>query len=398
MRPCVQHGSSIHQLTNSLPLSCLLDMPTNFDYYDYLLVGHGIAGATLARELRGRGHHVLVYDEPRPDAASRVAAGLMNPVAGKRFALTWRALETLPYAVAYYRALGQELGTDFLAETRILKVFGSLQEQQQMLARAATDPWAGFVASIDPAPIDQPGLLAPHGGAWLQGGGYVRVAELLAALARQGLAEGWLREETFSWEHVVSDATGVAYAPGRVRAGQVVCCQGAAALSCPFFNWLPLTPNQGEVLAVAVPGLDAAQVLNRGAYVVPDGAGQFRVGATYRWPPFAPEGSSEGTAELTERLAGLTSLPYQVQGLRRGVRPAVRDRRPLLGRHPALPWLSVCGGFGSKGVSLAPRLAQQLADYLAGQGQLWPEADVARYYKLHRAGILENKPIFKTFG
>ncbi|RYY10055.1 MAG: FAD-binding oxidoreductase, partial [Cytophagaceae bacterium] len=258
-------------------------MPTDFDFYDYLLIGHGIAGAVLARELRGRGYRVLVYDEPRPDAASRVAAGLMNPVAGKRFALTWRALDTLPYAVAYYRALARELDNEILVETPILKVFGSTQEQQQMLARAAEgDPWASFVASIETAPINQPGLLAPHGGAWLRGGGYVRVAELLAALARQGTTEGWLREETFSWEGVVSDAEGIAYAPGRVRAAQVVCCQGAAALACPFFSWLPLTPNQGEVLTVAVPGLSAAQVLNRGAYVVPDGAGQFRVGATYR--------------------------------------------------------------------------------------------------------------------
>lgn len=373
-------------------------MPTDFDLYDYLLIGHGLAGAVLARELRGRGYRVLVYDEPRPDAASRVAAGLMNPVAGKRFALTWRALDTLPHAVAYYRDLGQELGTDFLVETPILKVFGSVQEQQQMLTRAEAEPWAGFVAAIDPAPIAQAGLLAPHGGAWLRGGGYVRVAELLAALAQQGRAEGWLREETFQWEALVADDTGVAYAPGRVRAQHVVCCQGAAALQCPYFAWLPLTPNQGEVLQVEVPGLTAAQALNRGAYVVPDGPGQFRVGATYRWPPFVPAGSAEGEDELTARLTGLTPLPYRVLGVRRGIRPAVRDRRPLLGRHPALPWLSVCGGFGSKGVSLAPRLAVLLADYLGGQGELWPEADVARYYKLYPADLLENKPPARALG
>ncbi|RZK60974.1 MAG: FAD-binding oxidoreductase, partial [Hymenobacter sp.] len=159
-----------------------------------------------------------------------------------------------------------------------------------------------------------------------------------------------------------------------------------------------LTPNQGEVLNVEVPGLTAAQALNRGAYVVPDGPGRFRVGATYRWPPFEPAGSGEGEAELTLRLAGLTPLPYRVLGLRRGTRPAVRDRRPLLGRHPALPWLSVCGGFGSKGVSLAPRLAALLADYLGGQGELWPEADVARYYKVYPADQPENKPRAHSLG
>ena len=354
--------------------------------YDYLIIGHGLAGAVLARELRGLGYRVLVYDEPRPDAASRVAAGLMNPVAGKRFALTWRAQETLPYAVAYYEALNQEFGEDFFQNAPILKVFGSEEEQRQMLARAADDPWQGFVERIETAPIVLPGLLAPHGGAWLRGGGHLRVEALLAALAAGGRAAGWLREETFTWEALVSDGTGVAYPPGQVRARHVVCCQGAAALASPHFGWLPLTPNQGVVLDVLVPGLSAAQVLNRGAYVVPGGrAGEFRVGATYRWPPFLENPDDGDRRELAGRLAGLTALPFAVTGERRGVRPAVRDRRPLLGRHPALLWLSFFGGFGSKGVSLAPRLAAQLADYLAGQGALWPDADLARYYHLYIA-------------
>jgi glycine/D-amino acid oxidase-like deaminating enzyme len=359
---------------------------TDFTDYDYLLIGHGIAGAILARELRGRGQRVLVYDEPRPDAASRVAAGLMNPVAGKRFALTWRAHETLPTAVAYYQALNAELGEDFFQASPILKVFGSVQEQAQMLARAAEDPWQGFVERIETAPIERPGLLAPHGGAWLRGGGHVRVEPLLAALASQGRAEGWLREETFSWEALVADGAGVAYAPGRLRARHVVCCAGAAALASPYFGWLPLTPNQGVVVDVVAPGLSAAQVLNRGAYVVPTPvAGQFRVGATYRWSPFAEEPGHDDQRELAERLASLTPLPFEVLGERRGVRPAVRDRRPLLGRHPALPWLSLFGGFGSKGVSLAPRLATLLADYLSGSGELWPDVTLARYYPLFSA-------------
>jgi len=358
---------------------------TDFTDYDYLLLGHGIAGAVLARELRGRGLRVLAYDDPRPDTASRVAAGLMNPVAGKRFALTWRAADTLPYAVAYYQALAAELGGgDFFQAAPILKVFGSAQEREQMLARALDDPWQGFVEKIDPAPIERPGLLAPHGGAWLRGGGHLRVEALLAALARQGRAEGWLREETFTWEHLVSDGTGVAYAPGRLRARRVVCCQGAAALASPPFGWLPLTPNQGAVLDVAVPGLSAAQVLNRGAYVVPgQQTGQFRVGATYRWPPFAEAPDPADEQELAGRLAALTPLPFTVLGERRGVRPAVRDRRPLLGQHPALPWLSLFGGFGSKGVSLAPRLAALLADYLETGAELWPDVNLARYYSLY---------------
>jgi len=374
--------------------------------YDYLLIGHGIAGAILARALRARRRRVLVYDDPRPDTASRVAAGLMNPVAGKRFALTWRAPDTLPYAVAYYKNLSAELGEDLFQESLILKVFGSAQEQQQVLARAAENPWGEFLERIETGPLTLPGVVGPHGGAWLRGGGHLRVEATLAALARQGRAAGWLREEVFQWENLVAEDGGVIYAPAEtsaagpgaepVRARRVVCCQGAAALASPYFDWLPLTPNRGAVLDVAAPGLSAGQVLNRGAYVVPGAAaGQFRVGATYRWPPFAEADlagqvaadlaiDNDDRRELRERLAALTGQPFEVLGERRGTRPAVRDRRPLLGRHPdpALPWLSFFGGFGSKGVSLAPRLAALLADHLETGAELWPDATLARYLSL----------------
>ena len=358
--------------------------PAGFSEYDFLLVGHGLAGALLGWELRRRGHRVLIYDAPQPDSASNVAAGLMNPVAGKRFALSWRAAELLPAAAAAYRALEAEFSHSFFFEKPIFKVFGSAQEQQDIVAKSAAQPWEDFVAGIDTTDPQVAGLRAPFGGVWLRRGGHVAVAALLAALSAQGRAAGWLRPETFNWNALVSDAAGATYAPGRLRAARVVCCEGAAAVHNPYFNWLPLTPNQGEVLDVECAGLSAAQVLNRGAYVLPLGAGRFRVGATYKWPPFAAGPTPEGEQELSARLAALTDQPFRVRGRRAGVRPAVRDRRPLLGAHPAVPWLSFCGGYGSKGVMLAPRLAALLADWLETGAPLWPEADVRRYYGFYK--------------
>ena len=362
-----------------LPLSAI--PPRTSQDYDFLLIGHGIAGALLAWELRRRGRRVLVYDAPRPDSASNVAAGLMNPVAGKRFALAWRAADLLPAATAAYRELEQEFGQPFFFETPIFKVFGSMQEQQDIQTRGAASPWGDFVRKITSADPSLPGVKAPFGGVWLQHGGYVAVRELLAALSTQGQAAGWLRPETFDWTQLVADGPGASYTLGQVRATHVVCCEGAAAAHNPHFSWLPLVPNQGEVLDVACVGLSAGQVLNRGAYVVPLGAGQFRVGATYRWTSLNTGPTPEGKAELTTRLAGLTDLPFQVTGSRAGVRPAVRDRRPLLGAHPSLPWLSLCSGYGSKGVMLAPRLAALMADWLEGSADLWPDVDLKRFDK-----------------
>ena len=51
---------------------------------DFLIVGQGLAGTLLAAELEGRGQSIQVVDNNYPRAASKVAAGIMNPVTGRR--------------------------------------------------------------------------------------------------------------------------------------------------------------------------------------------------------------------------------------------------------------------------------------------------------------------------
>lgn len=349
---------------------------------DYLIIGHGLAGATLARTLRQRGRRVVVLDAAHPDSATRVAAGLINPVAGKRFALAWRIADLLPAARAFYQRLEAETGRPLFFERPILKLFGSVREQNDVLARSAGQPWGDYVA--DPArPLPAiPGLEQPFGGLELRHGGWVDTAALLDVLAEDARQHGELRTETFRPELLVADAGGARYGPG-LRVRRVVFCEGAAAVHNPWFGWLPLTPNQGEVLDVEAPDLPTDYVLNRGAYVVPLGRGRVRVGATYRWPPFAPEPTEAARQELSQRLRELTTVPFRVTGQRAGIRPAVRDRKPLLGTHPAQPALAVFNGLGSKGVLLAPRLAELLADHLETGAELWPEVNIIRYQALY---------------
>ena len=358
----------------------LLQMTT----YDYLIIGHGIAGATLAYELRRRGYAVLVMDTYQPDSASNVAAGLMNPVAGKRFALAWRADEFLTAAASFYRALEAKFDQQFFFETPILKLFSSVAEQNTLLARSADHPWQDFVEELASSLPPAPGVRQDFGGVRIRRGGFVAVRELLDTLAAEGMKEGWLRRETFTWERLVVGPTGATYAD-TIHARRVVCCEGAAATHNPYFQWLPLTPNQGEVMDVECVGLSDTQVLNKGAYVVPLGAGRFRVGATYRWPPFATGITEEARGELSQRLVGMTDQPFEVLVQRAGVRPAVRDRKPLLGVHPASPVMSILNGFGSKGVMLAPLLAEHFADVLEGRAELWPEVNILRYHALYVA-------------
>src|SRR5579863_6726260 len=73
---------------------------------DVLVVGQGICGTFLSWELDRAGLSYIVIDEDRPASASRAAAGLINPVTGRRFVKTWMIDELLPFVrVAYDEAL-----------------------------------------------------------------------------------------------------------------------------------------------------------------------------------------------------------------------------------------------------------------------------------------------------
>jgi len=63
---------------------------------DYIIVGQGLAGSLLAYELMQEGKLVCIVDEHHLGAASAVAAGIINPITGRRFAKSWRIDELLP--------------------------------------------------------------------------------------------------------------------------------------------------------------------------------------------------------------------------------------------------------------------------------------------------------------
>ena len=58
--------------------------------WDIIIAGHGIAGAVLAATLRESGQRVLVVDPDEAVTSSKIAAGVVTPITGKRLALSWR--------------------------------------------------------------------------------------------------------------------------------------------------------------------------------------------------------------------------------------------------------------------------------------------------------------------
>jgi glycine oxidase len=351
--------------------------------YDYLIIGHGLAGAILARTLRLRGHRVLVIDQPKANSASNVAAGLINPVAGKRFAKSWQADLFLPAAQAFYLQLEAERGERVFYPAPIVKLFSSPEEQNNWMAKSADPGWEGLVETLPPGHLPGPeGVLQEYGGIVVRQGGHVEVRRMLEVLREDLQRQGGLLEAQFEVEQLEIEQDFVRY--GSVAATHLIFCEGFKATANPYFGWLPFSLNKGEVLDVRVDNFQPQCIYNKGVYVLPLMGGEgLRVGATYDWRQVDETCTAAAKAELTHKMGQVIRGPLEVTAHYAGIRPAVRDRRPLIGTHPDQPRLHIFNGLGSKGVMMAPYLARHFAEVLDGEKQLQKEVNISRYFPLY---------------
>ena len=63
-----------------------------------------------------------------------------------------------------------------------------------------------------------------------------------------------------------------------------------------------------------------------------------------------------------------------------GIRPATRDRKPFLGKHPTEESVYIFNGFGAKGVSLIPYFSELMVEHLLNGNAIDSEVGIARYF------------------
>jgi glycine oxidase len=344
---------------------------------DYLIVGQGIAGSVLALTLHNQGKKVMVLSKDNLSSSSAVAAGVYNPFNFRRSIPTWEARTACPVARAFYSSAETLLGAKFHSAKKIIRVFGNAEEQQR---------WNDYLNGDDPvfaaAETIRPELAgamqAPFGYGILTGGGVVNTGAFLYAVREFFLSLNQYRDEVFHAELLQVSDGGVMY-DNRIHATQVVFCEGHLAARNPLFAHFPVAPSKGEVLHVEIPGLNLTDVINGPVYLAPLGHDLYICGATYN--PGAHDEVITGKAreELSAKLSSMLRLPFRIVSQFAGVRPAGRDRKPVIGRSVIQPELAVFNGMGSKGVLMSPWLAQQLVNHLENGAELQKEISVQRF-------------------
>ena len=344
---------------------------------DYIVVGQGLMGSCLAAELEARAQRVLLFDEDAKWAASPFAVGMYHPLSGRGMRPTWQASLIFDTLEAWYRRLEERWSARFLYPMPVYRPFLSLEEA---LSFAPSTDTSNYLSSYATKPLyrlgyeEMKGLRDSFGGLMVKKSGQLDVASLLLTVRKRWSRRGLFRQASFRYEDcVLPEKGGILY--NGLRAKAVISCEGIGLMRNPFFRSLPLRPLAGEWLEAS--SNEAFPIIvNRKKYIVPRPRGQnLRIGSTYEHidADASVSPTKSGQAGLLRGYHALCRGGIRRCGAAAAVRPSTIDRRPWVGVHPRYPAMGVCNGLGTKGVSLAPYLAERMADFLL-EGAQPPQA------------------------
>jgi glycine/D-amino acid oxidase-like deaminating enzyme len=347
-------------------------------HVDILLIGQGICGTFLSWELQKAGYSFLVIDENKPGTASKVAAGIINPVTGRRIVKTWMIDEVMPFAWQQYTTLGNQLQITAIEQKDIIDFFPTPQMKLAFEKRYAEDAQYLSPGSDDYAWSNYfnydfgYGAITPCYLVNLQG--------LLAAYRQTLTAGNNLLEEKFDHTQLQVQPDKIQYKD--ITAQRIIFCDGISSFSNPWFTNLPFAPNKGEVLLVEANEMPTDHIFKKGINWVPWRDNIYWVGSSYEWE-FTSDAPTELFRERTmATLRQWIKAPIRLLEHTAAVRPATIERRPFIGFHPTQPAIGIFNGMGTKGCSLAPFFAPQLVQHIQHQSPLQPDADIQRFKRV----------------
>jgi len=343
-----------------------------------LIIGQGLAGSLLAWKLLKTGAKVTVVDSGLPESASSVAAGLINPLAGRRFSPAAETPHWLSVANHTYQELAHELGQEFYQTMPSLRLFQSAQQRE--FYRQAQDRIHDLVeAEINtqelPLSFD-----APHGGIRQNHTGFVRTGQLLKSIREALIEQDSFRQLDVTAESLHCQPQGCQW-QGETYS-RVVFCEGAKLANNPYFHRLPLQAAKGEIVDLEVNNARLDCIINAQHWLIPLSPQHWRLGATHEHRFEHRHPTAEGRQQLLHWLnQQLPNLNYRVSRHQAGVRPGTPDRYPLLGPHAQHPCVWVFNGFGARGSLTIPYYAECLIEHWLQDQPLPNNAHINRFIK-----------------
>lgn len=350
------------------------------EHVELLIVGQGMAGSALAIDAEIKNISCKIIDNSHYMSSSIMSAGMYNPIVFKRVNKSWMADEVLPALLDFDKKVEQIIGNAYHENLNVIRCFSSLEDQITWFEKMDIPSYASYLSDGNGLQLSS-AINAPYGFGEVKQAGRLRIKSFLQDLKHFLIEKNKLVNEAFIYESLQFLDERNCWQYKNIQATHVVFAEGFQIMDNPYFKWLPIRPNKGQLIEVKCEQLNMDKVLNGGFFIQPLGSHVYRIGATYEWNKTDDVPTEERKVELLTKFKSLIDAPVEVVKHTAGVRPTVQDRRPIIGEHPIEKGLHVFNGFGTKAVMLAPFFANEFMTHLFENSELNKEVNCERFYK-----------------
>lgn len=358
------------------------------------IIGAGVAGTLLARNLAERGHEVTLIDQA-PDAGTAASGnyqGALYVKLGVEFNDQAKlGLSSLLFSQRYYA----QSGGDYWHPTGLIQLaYSDVEADRQGRFTARNGYPSAVLRAVDATEASRlAGIPLQSGGLWFPHSGWLEPGKLCRSLASHPRIH-----RCFGFDaHRLTPCNGKWHIAGNGEQGViadrvVISCGHVSSRLIPLRNEFRFRTIRGQVSHLPEPSLNNPAVVICGAgYINPPHNGTALTGATFDLHDQSPAVSTESHLENLSMLASMVPSvlngsaeqidPTLIKG-KVGFRCTTHDYQPVAGPVTdtvgrPLDGVDLFTGLGSKGLSYAPLLAEYLADRITGQPQCLP-ASLAR--------------------
>lgn len=321
--------------------------------YDVIIIGQGIAGTILSYYLEQEKAHYLVIDYLNPSSASRVAAGLYNPVSFKRINPVLQANEIFMDLEKFYQGLENYCDAKFLHPIGILKYLSGEYEKNEWCFKA--DQYPQFISTEIIPKFENFGKVKYSG--------FINMPVFLSSYRNKLISSQKLLNESIDYQNIKANNSELSLRINEKEylTKKLIFCEGYQIRNNPFFNHRTLSPTKGEVLRIKTDQeIFIPSILHKSGFVVPLSNNEFLAGTTYDRDDLSLEPTKlakESISEVFEAL--IPNTAYSIIDHKASLRPNTRNRMPIFEAHPSYKNMFVLNGLGSRGIAIAPKFIKE---------------------------------------
>lgn len=326
---------------------------------NFIVVGSGIAGISIAWELYFRNKSFVLISQPSLSSSSLVAPGIVNPIVFKRIIPTWNAAELIDTLLPFYQSIEKIIKYQLLHSVKIYHVLNNINEEQ--LWKQKKELYPAFLNDIK-----------VYSSQWLKTP--IKCGEVSKSFRLNTAAYIYysleffksinsFSEQVFNYDAFNIHSDSLKYFD--ITANYIIFCEGYLIKNNPFFSFIHLKPAKGEIVEIETEHsvLTENTILHKNISIISIQKNRYLIGSNYDWNDLSEKPTSAIKESFLQHFENLFNVKYQIIGHYAGIRPAF-DRRPIIGKHPNYNNLYVLNGLGTKGVMLAPFSVKLLADNL----------------------------------